>query len=65
LTVVRHAYVGYADTPHRVTVTPDGSRVACPGADRLYFWDLETGKEGGSLPLASKATRAFLAPSAG
>src|SRR5581483_7337169 len=57
LAVVPDWGIGLADTPHRIAVTPDNTRVACPNGDRLTFWDVETGKETGSLLLASKATR--------
>ena len=40
-----------------VAVTPDGKRIASAGYDRLYFWDLETGKEAGSIPLPGKEAR--------
>jgi WD40 repeat protein len=55
--VLNHGYIGMADAPHLVSITPDGARIGCAGDDRLYFWDLETGHEAGTLPLPSKGTR--------
>jgi WD40 repeat protein len=57
LALVKHGFVGMADTPHLVAVTPDGTRVACAGDDRLCFWELESGREAGTLPLPSKDSR--------
>jgi WD40 repeat protein len=50
-------YVGSADTPHAIGVTPDGTRVAYSGGNRLYFWNLKSGQEMGSLALPGNEMR--------
>ena len=56
--VLRLERPGYAATPHGVAVTPDGTRAACAGGDKLYFWELPEGREAGSLPLPTDSARA-------
>jgi WD40 repeat protein len=56
--VLRHHGVGYADAPHGVAVTPDGSRAACVAGDKLYFWELPEGRAAGTRPLPTDSARA-------
>jgi DNA-binding beta-propeller fold protein YncE len=55
--VLRRVSVGYADCPHEIAITPDGSRLACPAEDKLYFWTLPEEREAGSWPLPSDWAR--------
>jgi WD40 repeat protein len=57
--LLRHHGVGYADRPHGIAITPDGTRVACATDDRLYFWELPEAREAGTLPLPSDSARAL------
>jgi WD40 repeat protein len=54
---VQHGGVGIADRTHGVTVTPDGTRAACASGDRLFLWELSTGRALGSVPLPTASAR--------
>jgi WD40 repeat protein len=58
LAVLRHCRKCFAEAPHGIAVTPDGTRAACAGGDRLYFWELPEGREAGTLPLPTDSARA-------
>jgi WD40 repeat protein len=57
--VLRHGGTGYADAPHGVAVTPDGTRAACVADDKLYFWELPEGRAAGTWPLPTDSARAL------
>ncbi len=57
--VLPGVWLGLADCPHEIAISPDGSRVACPTGNKLRFWTLPDGRELDAWTLPSDSARAL------